>query len=512
MEDILKLIEIKRQRGHRSIQLLNQNFRKNEISKDNLLYESIIENVLKTDEEAAQTVFNADLNSRNYRNAKSKLRNKLFNHLYFLDYDKKEYTHYKKYEYESYHELHQARILMIEGAIDLATKKLLYVLKLAKICEVIDIVCQALVWLKEIYAMQGKLSLYKEVELASGYYLKFQEAIRESEEFYFSELVLINKSFSAQIRALNQIPSSIEQIRKKSAEFNSTRIEILALKLELLYNKINNNFSRLDELCHQIEDWYFHRKDGEIRVDLDRNKIFLTRLEAYYNLKEYGKGLEFAEQKEKTFILGTDMWYDFYELRFIIAMHDGQFKLAAKYLRSTKTDKRFNSLHQIDRERWKIYRGYLIYFNDEKLVRWGFNFNLFLNSKLNYSREFAGYSIAVLAIRFLYFLRDNDLRSLDLTLNEIDLYNSSHLDKRSNYRNSVFIRLLNLVLENDFNYECILEKSEIYLKKLQNTPIPQDKYAELEVYPFDLLWNEVLQILKTDKHYIHYKFYHLATA
>ncbi len=512
MEDILKLIEIKRQRGHRSIQLLNQNFRKNEISKDNVLYEHIIENDLRTDEEAALIVFNADLNNRNYRNAKSKLRHKLFNHLYFLDYDKKEYTHYKKYEYESYHELHQARILMIEGATDLATKKLLYVLKLAKVCEVIDIVCQALVWLKEIYANQGKLSLYKEVGLASGYYLKFQEAIRESEELYFSELVLINKSFSAQIRALNQIPGSIEQIRKKSAEFNSTRIEVLALKLELLYNKIINNFSRLNELCHQIEDWYFHRKDGEIRVDLDRNNIFLTRLEAYFNLKEFEEGLKFADLKEKTFMPGSELWYDFYELRFIMAMYAGKFKLAAKYLRITKTDKRFNSLHEMDRERWKIYRGYLIYFNNEKLVRWGFNFNHFLNYKLDYPREYAGYSVAVLAIRFLYFLRDNDLKGLNLTLNEMDIYNSSHLDKRSNYRNSVFIRLLNLVPENDFNYESIQEKGEIYYKKLENTHIPQDNYAELEIYPFDRLWNEVLHILKTDKHYVHFKFYHLSTA
>jgi len=78
MEDILKLIEIKRQKTLRSIQLLNQNFRKKEISKDNLLYEHIIENNLRSDEEAAFEVFKADPNNRNYRNAKSKLRQKTF--------------------------------------------------------------------------------------------------------------------------------------------------------------------------------------------------------------------------------------------------------------------------------------------------------------------------------------------------------------------------------------------------------------------------------------------------
>ncbi len=215
MEDIRKLIEIKRQKGHRSIQLLNQNFRKSEISKDNVLFDKIIENDLKTDSEAAKVVFKTDATNRNYRNAKSKLRVKLLNNLYFLDYDKKGYTQYQKYEYESYSELHQARILMNEGAIDFVTKKLLHLLKFAKVCELIDIVDQALIWLKEIYAHQGKLSMYNEVVLALGYYLEYQKAIRDSEALYFDELVQINKSFSAQIRILGKIPESIEQIKKK---------------------------------------------------------------------------------------------------------------------------------------------------------------------------------------------------------------------------------------------------------------------------------------------------------
>ena len=512
MEDILKLIEIKKHKGHRSIQLLSQNFRKKEISKDNKLYQSIIENELMSDEEASIKVFNADPNNRNYRNAKSKLRQKLLNHLYFLDYDKKEYTHYQKYEYDSDHELHQARILMVEGATDLAVKKLHHVLKQSKICEMIDIVSLALNYLKEIYANQGKLSLYSEVGLAMGYYLKFQEAIRESEELYFSELVQINKSFSAQIRALNKIPKSIKQIRQKSDEFNSTRIEVLALKLEILYNRIINNYKRLNELCIDIEDWYFHRKDEEIRVDLDQNSIFLTRLDAYFNLKEYAKGLSFANEKEKFFAPGSEIWYQFYELRFILAMYSQNFKSAANFLRTAKTGKRFNLLEKMDRERWKIYRGFLIYFNDEKLVRWGFNFNHFLNFKLEYPKEYGGYCIAVLAIRFLYFLRDGDLSGLNITLKEMDQYNSSHLDKRSNYRNSVFIRMLNLVPENDFNYESILEKSEIYFRKLKKTHIPQDKYTDLEVYPYKLMWKEILQILKSDKQYVHFMFYHFSTV
>ena len=145
-------------------------------------------------------------------------------------------------------------------------------------------------------------------------------------------------------------------------------------------------------------------------------------------------------------------------------------------------------------------------------MRWGFNLNHFLSYKLNYSKEFSGYSIAVLASRFMYFLREGDLKKLNKTLNKINKFNSSHLDKRSNYRNSLFIRLLNLVPENDFNYSAIKNKCENYLEKLETTNIPQDNFSDLEVYPFELIWEELLRILNSDKQYVHFKFYHIAEA
>ena len=137
--------------------------------------------------------------------------------------------------------------------------------------------------------------------------------------------------------------------------------------------------------------------------------------------------------------------------------------------------------------------------------------NNFLSYKLNYPKDHSGYCIAVLSIRFLYFLKEGDLKGIERTLKELEQYNSSHLDKRSNYRNSVFIRMINLVPDNEFNAEIIKEKGDVYFKKLKKTRIPQEPYSDLEVYPFDKIWEEILQILENDKQYVHYKFYHFST-
>ena len=195
-----------------------------------------------------------------------------------------------------------------------------------------------------------------------------------------------------------------------------------------------------------------------------------------------------------------------------MAMNGKKFDLAGEYFRAVKIDKNFNLQEDLQKEKWYIFRAFLIYYNDEKLVKWGFNLNHFLNFSLDFPKEYQGYSIAVLVIRFLYFLRDGDLRGLNITLTELDKFNSSHLDKRSNYRNSVFIRLINLVPENDFSYDIVKEKGQVYLQKLKKTHIPQESFTDLEVYRYHYMWEEVLSILKTNKEYVHFKFYHFSTS
>lgn len=512
MEDILKLIGIVKKKGSRSIQLLNQNFRKSEISKDNQLFDIIINNELKNDEEAAELLFKTKPNNRNYRNAKSKLRQKLYNHLYFLDYEKKEYTTYQKYEYDCLHELHQARILINEGAEELATKILLQLLKTAKICDFVDIVVQALLLLKEQYAKHGKLSLYNEVDLALGYYLNFQDAVRFSENLYFNELVLINKSVSAQTRALDHISDSIAKINKKAITFNSSRIEIYAIKLDLLYKWIVEDYDGYLALSDDIERDYLQRKDGEIRVDIDPDNFYLQKLIVYFNSGKVLEGLEFGFSKIDNFRNGGNIWFEFMEYMFLMAIQGDKYSDASKLFREVKTHPQFAELENLEVERWTIYRAYLLLFDNSKLIRWGFNLDKFLVDLPLHSREYQGYSIATLVVQFIHHLERCQIDELRLVMERLQEFNSAHLDKRSNYRNSIFIRLLNLIDENQFHHEVIEEKSRLYYQKLVENRIPQERFLDLEVYPYEKLWKRILDVLKNEKEYVHFRFYHYSEA
>lgn len=507
MEDILTLIKIAKKKGQRSIQLVNQNFRKKEISKDNLLYDGIIQADYKTDEEAAREIFKSDPGNRNYRNAKGKLKQKLLNHLYFLDYDKDIYSAYDKCNYDCLHYLHQCKILINEGANEVAIKLLPQLIKMSIDYECIDIAVEALTLLRNEYTKEGKTTPYQETVKELTYQRKFQKAVHDCEAIYHNILVQVNKSVSARHRALKDISPAIIKIEETAKKFKSASLEVLAAKLQLQYNKFTGNFEANVKLCTAIEKKHLQPEHSQVVVNFDKREVAFNKLYAYFCLKDALNGGAYAEKSMKLFKVGSAGWFNFMEYFFLLMMKDQKYKNAGEIYRKIRTHKNYNLLEDKDTDRWQIYRAYLVFVKDSKLLRWGFDLEELLETKPDFSKELLGYNISTLIIQFLYLLREGKVEEVRKRENDLQQYSSTHLDKRHNYRNSIFIRLLSIVTEKDFNYELIQGKGTTYYKKLVNAQIPGDLYCDMEIIPYEILWEQILDILKTNKTYVHFRFY-----
>ncbi|AHM61218.1 hypothetical protein D770_14820 [Flammeovirgaceae bacterium 311] len=509
MEDLLKLIEITKKRGQRSIQLVNLNFRKNEISKDNQLYDGIVNGQFLNDDEAAKAMFRSHPGNRNYRNAKAKLKQKLLNHLYFLDYDKSTYTLYNKCEYESRHMLHQCQILVKEGAHDIAANVLPTLIKHAKQFECIDILIEALSLQRNDYARQGKVTPYQEVTEELAYYQGFKQAIEEAEAAYQGILVYVNKSVSAQNRVMSDIPETVVKLQKYAQKYKSRQIDRLVFMLQTLYNELSWNFKENIRLCDAIEDRYLKKDNSLVEIDLNKNDVVLTKLKAYYCLRDAEGGGAYAQKTSKLFKAGSSQWFRFMELHFLLMMKGLQYKKAGEIFRKVRTNKNYSVLPELEKKRWKIYRAFLVFVNDSKLLRWGFNLEKFVDTMPDYPKEFSSYNIARLIIQYMYLLRDGRIEEVRRRVEELQQYNSTHLDKRHNYRNSIFIRLLSIVTEKEFNYDQIEEKGRTYYNKLRKIDIPSEPGVDMEIISYDVLYSFILEYLKSNKLYVHYRFYNV---
>jgi hypothetical protein len=510
MEELHKLISIVKQKSQRSIQLVNQNFRKSQISKDNLLYEGIVDEIFTSEEKAAKHLFNTDPGNRNYRNTKAKLKQKLLNHLYFLDYNKAGYTEFQRAKYESLHLLHQMKILVMEEAGCIAIKKLPQLIKTAKEYELIELALDGLLLLRNEFSLLGKCSSLNISEKEINHLKPFHSALLSSEEIFYDTMALLNKSFSSGEKVLEQIPDRINEIEKTARHFQSARLNILAKNLKIAFYKMTNSYVEILNICNELERKYIPSDISGIRVDLNYREITFLKIYCLYTLDKIEEGLLYGQKKESLFKEGTDDWFRFKEYQFLISMKGEKFHQAAKIFRIVKINKNFGNLDKQIKNRWTIYRTYILFINDTKLIKWGFDIEKFNGTPPKYSKKLAGYSIATLIVQFMFFLREGNVNKVKQIIGQLGPLSSTHLDKRHNYRNSVFIRMLEIVIEKGFEYELIREKCQNYYQKLKEIQIPPDFEQEMEIIPLEILWEYVMNILKTNKNYVHYRFYHFS--
>lgn len=509
MEELLQLVSIVKHKGQRSLQLVNQNFRKKEKSKDNILYNGLINNDFKDEIEAAKVLFNTDPGNRNFRNTKAKLKQKLLNNLFFLDYHKSEYTSYQKTFYSCLNQIHQIKVLIMEDANCIAIKKIPAIVKSALDFELFEIALDALLINRSEFSKIGQCTSVNNAENEIKTIKSILKVVNECEDIFYDTTVIMNKSLSSCEKIIEDIPKRIKRIEYLSKKYKLARLDILAKKLRIACNTANHNHIENLKVCNYLESKYLNLDSTKITVDLHYKELIFLKLYSLYVMNRNEEGIKYAYKTSSIFKSGDFDWFKFNEYHFLLLMKAEKFHQATKVFRSIRINKNFHKLPMIDQERWKIYRVYLLFVNDSKLIKWGFDIDNFKKIVPDFGKEYQGYNVAILIIQFLLYFREADIKNLKIKLNRLAQLSSVHLDKRHNYRNSIFIRMLEIISEKEFNYELISEKGATYLRKLINYQIPPDWLQELEVIPYEKLWEYVLNILKTSKYYLHYRFYKL---
>ena len=333
MEELKNLTEIIKHKSQRSLQLVNQNFRKKETSKDNLLFKGLVKEVFETDEAASKHLFKADPGNRNYRNTKAKLKKKLLNHLYFLDYKKSDYTAFQNAKYECLHGIHQAKILFMENQSCIAVRRLPGVIKLAREFELVEIVLEALLLLRKDFANKGKcaplIQTAAEIEEINPFY----KDILISEELYYDTMVLINKSATSCERIMEQIPERIDRIQFLSKKHQSKRLDILSQKLTIAYNNVNKNHEDNNSVCTYLENSYLSKNYSEITVDLNFKEIAQLKLVSLFSMGNHDEAIAYAQDHQTLFKVGSNEWFLFKEYHFLVLMALEKYNQATKVFR-----------------------------------------------------------------------------------------------------------------------------------------------------------------------------------
>ena len=487
MNDLTKLVQIVTDRHLKSLPLLNFNEKK--LSKELKLFYDIQNGEVKPIPRRQKK--NPD--TAEVRMVRARLRKKLLNHLYFLNLN----DGYLKVSYRAEQEclnlIHQARILIKEGQYPIAEKLLLNALKIAQETEFTSHILSIIELLRLSYVAMGNGQQFHKIsELLPGYKL-ISDKEQEAENLYFTVKLEVNRSVNAKKNFLPRLEGIVGQLKELWQNHQSFYLFELYYKTNIWYQELTNNFGNIIAIATETEQLLEADKINATRFD-DRYNKFI-KVYAYLRDRQFEEGLKAAESYTDSFSRSSSNWFAFMENYFLLAMHAGQYDTATRIFTEANNNPFYQKINKAARERWQLYRSYVYFIKPNPDLLKQFNYLDFMAAVPEYSKDKEGFNVAILILQFLYFLRAKEVEALLYRIENLKKYSGRHFKDSFSIRSQLFFKLLNVVIREDLNAERCRRKGRALADKLAVTPAPGDAYAEIEIIPYEHLWEEILHML-----------------
>lgn len=495
MEEIRKLIRIVTNRADKNAFGVDLDAISAYPSLEEKLYLGAKEGRFLTDEDAARGLYDTDSTDHRFRMLKSRLKSKLMNLLFLVDFRDTRDKISWQYETESENHLQRARILFRNGEFEMTEKQLNKCLAISRECELTNITIDALRMLRTIYSERFKPTDYHRTTEELEEYLKIQIQEDKANNIYYLINMNLRKSLHSRKMNLEKAGEVVKQLEKIYGQCNSFNIYEKYYRMTIFYNELVGNFDKVVELTRKAETLLEEGKINQLRFDIRYNHYIRTY--AYLRMKKYDEGLRAAAEGMEHFDRSSSNWFSHMENYMLLALHSKSFKLGHDLMQRVLRNPHMDKIPKKAQERWKLFHAYLNFVIPEHLPIDVINFDEFYISMTEYNKDKRGYNTAILILEFLHHLKaGNTDRMLD-RIESLVTYMKRHFgDPGQHAREKLFIKMLKALISTNFDLDKARKKGRKYFVKLKEEVEPGDAFAEIEIIPYHQLWEHILQLLE----------------
>ncbi|PRY07312.1 hypothetical protein CLV24_12450 [Pontibacter ummariensis] len=492
MEELSRLIHLVVERGSKSSMFVNQ---QDEESLETKLFNLVKQNQVTTDQDAASLLYGKNTLPASYRMLKSRLRKKLFNQLHFLKFPTGKYRGSVIHRYECDGLLLEAQSLMLGGELKMAGKVIDQALNIAKSSELNSIIVRALELKQSVSLMAADQKAYGTADVELQKYYEIESRERKATKLFGRASMELNQGVLVRSQFLSKVPMVLKELYALWQETNSSLIfeayHILSIHfLELTgdYEAIHQTIERAELLLNEGKvspAWFNHRYNSFIKVY------------ALLQTRQFEQGIEQAEQYIKHFTAYSLNWYAFQENYLLLALHSQKLELATELIGSCLSNLGVNKLQSSAKERWELYRRYLLLsVKHQRLKSTDQISNIFLTELTALPKDKEGFNLSLLVLDAIELLSNPNLDDYEPLAERIRKYISKYLRGEKAERGRLFLRMLLLVIKEGLDPAQSREKGERLLEKLSVALPPGDAFAEVEIVPYEHLWELVLNLLE----------------
>lgn len=501
MEELRELAYILTKHKTKSIEIIGDDAKQYD-SKLYQLYEAIQKGEVKTDKEAALSIYGEEEVSGKYRNLKHELKKRLFNTILFIDTNSQKNR--DNAYYQCWKEWAICKVLVEKSARKTAINLAEKVLKKAIRFHFADLVISVSLLLRNHYALREKNKKKFEHYDELYEYYEGQEKYKNLAHKYYMKLIL-----DYTMDGVNPNPKIEEDAKLYYKELSTVKDKVDNVKfhvqlfqIQLLGSMGVFDYEAAKNICTQ---GLAYLAEHSIEYKSSIRNFLLNKLVCHIQLKEFEEGKATAIECKKFITEGAFNWFKTNEYFFMLSFHTGNYQEAYKIYSLITNHSRFKS-YKVLHETWSLYKIYLHFlylvgevtplekdktFNTVRLGK-------FINDVPSFSKDKHGMNIPVLIAQMAFLILQRRYDAATKRIDALNKYCDRYLKTSSpNFRCNCFIKMLLQIPISGFHRAGVERRAKRYLEKLKTIEINFNNQAhEVEVLPFDVLWEFILDTLQ----------------
>ena len=476
--------------------------------KTRLLYDAIIQGIVNTEEEAILHIYDSLEHKPKYKKLESRLKQRLLNSIFFLKNKKSESTDLQLAKYNIAREYNLINILINKRESTLAMTIAKKLLKKTIKYEVTDYSVLLSRILFNYHSVNSpspsKMKHFKDILLSNQKTLN-AEIIANT---YFNEVsyLYITKKAKFSKSELLMMSSYVEELLPKLETIKSFRFNMDTYNIITSFYILSEDYDKSIEYCTKALDFFDAKPyDNNFSKYNFRNSLILSAL----GKRKYALAEEYSNDNFKILTKGLFNWYLQCNYHFIILSAQEKYQELYKLVLDVTAAKSYKKF-VLQHEYWNVIEAYIHFLirmdkitpnieGSSKRLR-PFSLARFLNDVPKFSKDKRGLNISILIIQFLFLLLDRKYSKLIDRLDAIKQYSYRYLKNDESYRSNLFIKMLLKVADADFHPIAAKRYTkEMHEKLLASNPSANFQSVEIEVIPYEKLWEIVMELLEKNR-------------
>ncbi len=497
MQEIRKIIKIITNRADKNGFGLDLDVATEYPSLEEQLYLGARDGLFLTDEDAAKGLYDSDPTDHRFRMLKSRLKAKIMNLLPLVDFKESEDNIAWQYEHESENHLSRAKTLLRSAEYDMAEKQLNKAYAISKECEFTNISYEALRLLRLIYSERCKPTDYYTTVEAIEEVVKTLELEEKCENLFSKMSMNLRKSLHSKRNTIDEAAKAVKTLEGLSKKSDSFIVYDRYYRLKMFYCELTGDFQTIvtmaDDMAQRLEN-------GEINaIRFDARYNYFMKTYALLRLKQYDEGLKTASHGMLHFNRSTNNWFSHMENYMLLALHSKSYKLASDLMQRVVRNSHLDHLSTKAQDRWKLFGAYLNFVIPGEKVSKALNFEEFFVTMSKDRKDQRGYNTSVLILELLHHLKEgNTDRVVDRVEGLLEYMKLHYSDPGQYPREKQFIKIIKCLPSTGYDVKKAEKKGKKYYDKLKELEELEGVFAEIEVLPFQNVWEHIIELMKKE--------------